>query len=122
MEVWKDIPDYEGGYQVSDLGRVKSLVRYRVPKDKILRAQPNRYGHTFVSLYTEGLENQLYVHKLVAEIFMGHITDGTTKKVIDHINEVQGDNRLENLQIITHKENIQKHFKLKKYESTERIK
>ena len=113
-EVWKDIEGFEGKYQVSDLGRVKSLPRYRVPKERILKQSPDRYGHTFVSLYKHDKDHRRYVHKLVAFAFLNHYTDGTTRLVIDHINEIKSDNRAKNLQIISHKENIQKHYNLKK--------
>lgn len=102
---------------VSSFGRIKSLKRFRVIKDRILVQNPDRYGHTFVSMYDNGEEGKFYVHKIVALVFMGHRTDGTTKLVIDHIDEDKSNNSTSNLQIITHKENIQKYHKLKKDES-----
>lgn len=126
MEVWKDIKDYEGLYQISDFGRVKSLERFVLNvihgkilrKERFLKGFPDTYVHIQISLYKEGKERKKYIHKLVAYYFMGHKTDGTTKKVIDHIDENKKNNREDNLQIISHKENIQKHFNLKLNEIT----
>lgn len=91
-EVWKDIKDYEGMYQISNLGRVKSLARkgrgYKTIKEKIL-------NKTQVYL-TKGYEMQRKsVHYLVAQTFIGS-TEGLKVK---HINGVKTDNRLVSLKI-----------------------
>lgn len=128
-EGWKDISGYEGVYQVSDLGRVKSLSRF-VPntlhgqilkKERLLKGYADTYGHIQVSLYKDGKESKKYVHKLVAYYFMGHETDGTTNRVIDHIDENKLNNSRDNLQIISHKENITKHFKRRLNENTQKV-
>jgi hypothetical protein len=71
MEQWRDIPGYEGRYQVSDLGRVKSLKG----TPKILKAGP-RNGYPSVVLAVDGVKTNRTVHSLVAETFIGPRPDG----------------------------------------------
>lgn len=94
-ETWRDIPGYEGKYQVSDYGRVKSLLT-----DKILRGDSHRY--TQVVLCKDGIKTHKLVHRLVWEAFKGHIPQGMQ---INHMNEIKTDNRLINLSLTTIKEN-----------------
>ena len=106
-EEWKDILGFEGIYQASNLGRVKSLERlnargYRV-KEKILKPQINRRGYYQVGLYKQSIGKNYKVHRLVYEAFNGQIPEGLQ---VNHINEVKTDNRLENLNLMTHKENV----------------
>ena len=102
MENWKDIKGYEGSYQVSDLGRVKSL-RY----GNILNPYINSVGYKVVNLSENTKRVAKKVHSLVAECFLNHTPNGY-KLVVDHINNVKTDNSLNNLQIITHRENCSK--------------
>jgi hypothetical protein len=102
MEIWKDIPNYEGHYQVSNLGRVKSL---KFNKKKILRANIAAKGYLAVSLCKGSFKQTIKVHALVAAAFLGHMPDGTYKIVVDHINNIKTDNRLENLQLISQRQN-----------------
>ena len=103
-EIWKDIPNYEG-YQVSNLGRVKSLERidalgHRL-KEKILKPQTNsRYYQ--VCLCKNSKVKKYFVHRLVWIAFNGTIPEGLQ---VNHINEVKTDNRLSNLNLMTAKEN-----------------
>ncbi len=100
-EIWKDIPNYEGLYQVSDFGRVKS---FRKLKEKILKPTKNGIGYMKVILYKSDTKKQITVHQLVSIAFLNHAQNGN-KLVIDHINDDKTDNRLENLQIVTHRFN-----------------
>ena len=95
-EIWKDIPGYDGLYQVSNLGRVKSLSYNGTKKEKILKAQSNTGTYLHVNLKRKTIQ----VHQLVAMTFLGHIPCGY-KLVVDHINDIRTDNRVENLQIVT---------------------
>ena len=102
-EIWKDIKDYEGLYQVSNLGRVKSL---KFGKERILSAATNATGYSLVAL-CNGKTKAITAHQLVAMAFLNHKPCGY-KLVVDHINTIKTDNRLENLQVITNRENSSK--------------
>jgi len=106
-EIWKDIPEYEGYYQVSNLGRVKSLDRFIDKKNnrcffkgKILKININKNGYCFIVLYKNKKSKNLRIHQLVSMAFLNHKPCGM-KLVVDHINDIKTDNRLENLQIVT---------------------
>jgi hypothetical protein len=101
MEIWKTIPDYED-YQVSSLGNVKSL---KWGKERILKTALDSKGYFNVVILKDKKQKSFRIHKLVAMAFLGHTPDGTNKIVVDHINNVRTDNRLENLQLITNREN-----------------
>lgn len=113
MEIWKDIPGYEGLYQVSNLGNVKSLPRLVkrkglvLLKEKILSPGISSGGYFTVSLCINNKAKTKTIHKLVAITFLGHIPCGY-ELVIDHINNDKLDNRVENLQVVTHRFNVYK--------------
>jgi hypothetical protein len=98
-EIWKDVPEYEGHYQVSNLGRVKSLKR---GKNKILKTRDNGRGYMQVSLRKEGERKRFLVHRLVMFTFLGE-----SDMDVNHINGIKTDNHLENLEYCTRSENIQ---------------
>ena len=112
MEEWRDIEGYEGLYQVSNEGRVKSLERYvngngrgclKLIKERILKQYLNPYGYPTVTLHDEDSNQKQYrVHRLVAQAFMPNLDK---KPYIDHINTVRKDNRVENLRWATPLEN-----------------
>ena len=119
MEIWKDIIGYEGLYQVSNFGRVKILERiffvrgkYPIKKNEnILKLHLNTHGYYRVSLIKNKTPKTITVHKLVAIAFLNHKPCGL-KLVVNHINFVRTDNRVENLEIVTQRENAnQKHLK-----------
>ena len=101
-EIWKDIPNYEGLYQASNLGRVKSLERSYRRKEKILKPGINQYGYYQVALCKQSIVKRYLVHRLVWEAFNGTIPENMQ---VNHINEIKTDNRLENLNLMTAKEN-----------------
>ena len=101
-EVWKDVPGYEGLYQVSDLGRVKSLNYRRTGKEQILKPAKDKNGYLQVHLCNDGEDKVLLVHRLVWIAFNGPIPEGYE---VNHINENKQDNRLENLNLLSHKAN-----------------
>lgn len=115
-EQWKDVPSHEGFYQVSDLGRVKSMERkfkksngvFISYKEKILISSLQKTGYLKSNLYKNQNESQYLVHQLVAMAFLEHKLDGTNKTVVDHKNNIRTDNELKNLQLITNRENSSK--------------
>ncbi len=108
QEEFKDIPGYEGIYQVSNLGNVKSLSNNNSKKEKILKPSLAGRGYKSVILYSNNIKKSCKIHQLVAISFLNHKPDGTNKLVIDHINDLKSDNRLENLQIVTNRFNAYK--------------
>lgn len=107
-EIWKPVVDFEGIYEVSNLGRVRTntnLPRYRNGIKKLVTAGR---GYLYTSLNKDNKQRKIAVHLLVAAAFLGHSTDGTTNLVVDHIDDDKTNNRLSNLQILTNRENISK--------------
>jgi hypothetical protein len=113
-EVWKDIKDYEGLYQVSNLGRVKSLSRFvsngRFKNDTILKPIKQSTGYTNVNLYKKNKVKQVSIHQLIAIHFLNHIPKGN-KIVVDHIDNNRSNNKVCNLQILSNRENVTKNIK-----------
>lgn len=116
LEIYKDVPDFEGIYQVSNLGNVKSLGRmvskgeYSIfRKEKLLKQTPSR-GYLTVGLCKNNTKQTYFVHILVAITFLDHKKCGH-EKVINHIDLNKQNNSLENLEITSQRENAnQKHI------------
>lgn len=110
-EVWKDVKGYEGKYQVSNLGRVKSLARYRknngnsqtFQEEKILKQSINRNGYCIVELSLDAKRKRHSVHRLVAIAF---INNDEGKEQVNHIDENKQNNHIDNLEWCTCKENM----------------
>ena len=105
-EVWKDIEGYEGLYQVSNYGNVKSLPKkkgYAIAKKPIIiNPFTNCNGYLLVTLCKNNTQKHFQVHRLVAKTFIPNIEN---KPQVDHINRVRNDNRVENLRWVTISEN-----------------
>lgn len=105
-EIWKDIPNYEGIYQVSNLGRIKSLERIdargRRLKEKILKPKLAR-GYYLIGLTKQATQKFYYVHRLVYEAFNDLIPENMQ---VNHLDERPINNALSNLNLMTCKENI----------------
>jgi hypothetical protein len=115
-EIWKDIPGYEGLYQASNLGNLKSLERI-IPhsylncmvtrKEKILNYKNDLRDYYDVNLTVNGKRKKFKVHQLIAMAFLNHKPDGH-KYVVDHIDNNRLNNNISNIQVITHRENSSK--------------
>ena len=95
MEVWKDIKGYEGLYQVSDMGRVRS-------KNGVLHLNTNTYGYKHITLSKGDVQKTVVVHRLVADAF---IDNPHNKPQINHIDGNKENNAVVNLEWVTQGEN-----------------
>ena len=116
-EIWKPIKDYEGLYEVSNLGRVKSLNYRGTRKERILKNTERSNGYLAIGLIKNGKTKMFRVHRLVAEAF---IPNPENKPCVDHINTIRDDNRVENLRWVTYKENNNNPLTKKKYSENHR--
>jgi hypothetical protein len=104
-EIWKDVPGYEGLYQVSDLGQVKSLNYNKIKKEKILKQSTSGiYSH--IILHKKSKKKTQKVHQLVAIAFLNHVPCGL-KMQVNHKDKNTKNNKLWNLEIL----NIEEHTK-----------
>lgn len=111
-ERWRDIEDYEGCYQVSNMGSVRSLDRVvagaRVPmklKGRALKINANNHGYIVVMLSKNNNQKTFRVSRLVALAF---IENSENSPEVDHINEIKTDNRACNLQWLNSQENVER--------------
>jgi len=103
-EIWKDIEGYEGRYQVSNLGRVKSLNYRHTDQERILQPIPFSHGYLVVNFLKNKKHKTFLIHRLVAQSF---IPNPDNKPQVNHINGVKTDNRVVNLEWVTPLENTQ---------------
>jgi len=110
MERWKDVNGYDGDYQISNYGRLKSL---KYSKVKIKKGHIDKYGYMNVPLYKKNTKTKNYrIHLLVWEHYGIEERDGM-KIVVDHKDEQKLNNHIDNLQVITQRENVSKSYKTK---------
>lgn len=115
-EEWRPIPGFEGMYEVSDIGRVKSLAKIRVLPSggeykwptRIMSPARHYKGHLYVHLQIGGIKTKGYVHRLVA---MAFIPNPESKPFVNHKNGDKRDNRCSNLEWATESENTNHYFK-----------
>ena len=107
-EEFRDIPGYEGMYQISNLSNVKSLNRVtergRRLKGKMLKPTKNNRGYLFVGLSKNGKQTTFGIHQLMAMVYLNHKPDGL-KMVVNHKDFNILNNSVENLEIVTQRDN-----------------
>lgn len=101
MEIWKDIHNFEGLYQVSSLGRIKSLPKARY-QTRVINGGYNGGGYPIINLNKDKIRHPFIIHRLVASAFL---LNPENKQTVNHKNGVKRDNRVENLEWATYAEN-----------------
>lgn len=108
IEIYKDIIDYDGLYQVSNLGNIKSL---KYNKERQIKLYLDNSGYLMINLCRYGIVKKRLIHQLVAESFLDHKRCGM-KLVVNHIDFNKTNNNVNNLEIVTQRENANlKHIK-----------
>ena len=111
QEIWKDVPNYEGIYKCSNFGKVLSVGRFIYKngnpillKRKILKSPLNKQGYENLRLCKNGIKKNYFIHQLVGICFLNY--DKSNKNlVINHIDGIRNNNNLNNLEIVTIREN-----------------
>lgn len=110
-EIWRDIPGYEGYYQASNLGNIKSLPKKHKPLGRILKPR-HRNNYLSVCLCKEGKCKSHYIHRIIIKTFKGD-----SNLTVNHIDGNKHNNKLENLEYCTHRDNS-RHVFISKIKTT----
>lgn len=97
-EVWRPVPNYEGFYEVSNTGKVRSIYRYK----RVLKSMISTTGYERVDLFKNKNRKQFSVHRLVAMVF---VDNPNGKPFVNHKDENKLNNSADNLEWVTHVEN-----------------
>ena len=107
-EIFKSVKGYDGIYEVSNLGNVKSL---KFGKERILKSGVNSNGYLSVNLHKDSKQKTKKIHQLVAGAFLNHTPNGHNL-VVNHIDFNKQNNKVNNLEIVTNRQNTNlKHIK-----------
>ena len=113
MEIWKDIPGWEGLYQASNFGRIRSVDRYdrlgRFHKGVIRQPGDNGKGYLVLPLKKDGRQTMTSVHRLVASTFL---PNPNKLRDVNHIDGNKKNNRVDNLEWCSHRDNDLHAFKI----------
>lgn len=114
-EIWKDIPDYEGLYQASNLGNIRSInSRWgKRSTPRIVKQQLTKKGYKRISLSKNNKHNLFMVHRLIYETFNDKIENDLE---INHKNYNRADNNIKNLELLNHKDNVRYSKAIKVYQ------
>lgn len=115
MEIWKPVKEWEGFYEISDLGRVKSLIRSHQKKEIIMAICDHLRGYKCVWFRGKGLHKKFFIHRLVAEAF---IPNPKKKDIVNHIDHNKANNAIKNLEWVTLSENTNCYYQHKKAMAT----
>jgi hypothetical protein len=124
-EIWRPIEGYEGLYEVSNMGRIKIFAKswifgnhntIRRKRETISIGNTHNKGYLQITLYNNRKQKTFKIHKLVWDHF-GNKPSEELKLQIDHINSIKTDNRIDNLQLLTNRQNISKYYKTQKTSS-----
>jgi predicted DNA-binding protein (UPF0251 family) len=107
-EIWLGVEGYEELYQVSNLGRVKSLKYRRTGKEKLLTLLTDKYGYLHIKLCRNYQEKSVKVHRLIAKAFIPNLEN---KKEVNHIDGIKANNHVSNLEWATRSENMKHAFR-----------
>lgn len=113
-EIWRDIEGYEGKYEVSNLGRIKSLKRKGRREEQILESYLDLKGYPMIQVCKNGKKHPTKIHRLVAEAF---IVNFNNKPQVNHIDGNKSNNIVINLEWCSCSENIIHAFKMGLYKS-----
>lgn len=101
---WEVIPDYEGKYEISSAGDVRSNAKSKIGTSRIIKPRLKNSGYLFVTLYKAGQRKNFYIHQLVARAFIG---ERPAKADVNHIDGNKLNNAADNLEYVTRSENME---------------